>query len=469
MNNIGSDFKKLVAGNWNNTSNAGLFYRNLNNNRSNSNNNYGFRSVDYKLLSETKTVTELDTEIIGNSDPSSEKFAEYLTLPKMDLSAQTLYEQIISLDNLYEAYLNTKKHKLGTRRVYNVEKDIGTVLRDLRTRLLNDTYKVSPCFMFTVYEPKERLISSPRIIDSIVQHAIYRVIYSSIDKKLIHDSHGCRKGKGAHSASKSLQNYMRLYDEEYYIIQIDIRKYYFSIDHEILKSQLSRFIPCTKTVDLMMQFVNQSSNVGLNVGNLLSQLYGLIYLNQFDHFVKRRLKVKHYIRYVDDMVFVGYPTLESAKSDLDTIVTYLREELKLELSKFHIKKIKKGVNFVGFRTWKKIKLIRKRSLYNFNKALKSRNVEAMNSLLGHAKNTSTFKYLFELVIKELESTKLNLTKLNLTELNLTKLESTKLESHLVRSTKLETKIGVTYEYDSEIQKVYDTWSRWVYNRVKKYR
>lgn len=140
--------------------------------------------------------------------------------------------------------------------------------------------------------------------------------------------------------------------------------------------------------------------IGIPIGNLLSQLYALIYLNKVDHFIKRDLHVKSYVRYVDDMVLIGL-TLTQAKQYKEAIEAFLKEELCLELSKWTISKIKKGVNFVGYRTWKTKKFVRKHSMIKFKKACKKGNINAITSLLGHAKGTNTIPY-FERIICQYE-------------------------------------------------------------------
>ncbi len=117
-----------------------------------------------------------------------------------------------------------------------------------------------------------------------------------------------------------------------------------------------------------------------------------MYLNQFDHWVKRHLKIKHYVRYVDDSVLTGFSSREEAKAALEKIVAWLQSRLKLVLSKWKIQKIKRGINFVAFRTWRSTRFLRKRSLYNFSKALKRRKVESLISIVGNAKRTATYRY-----------------------------------------------------------------------------
>ena len=376
----------LSCGNWNNGSNAGVFYRNLNNNRSNDNNNVGFRSSDYFSLPDT---TMVDTGDIGITSPASAKYADNETT--LYSQSHITLEQIANLDNLYAAFNRARKSKRFKKGIYQFENNIAAELLQLQKEILSGSYTPSEPKKFMVYEPKPREIAAPSFRDSVVQHAVYRLVYPVFERSFIFDSYGCRIGKGTHKAADKLQWQLRQCTGEEYFLQIDVRKYYYSIDHAELRELLSKKISDVRVLDLMMSFVGSGSK-GLYIGNLLSQFYGLVYLNKFDHWVKRYLKIKHYNRYVDDSVMCGFATKEDAKIVLHKIVEWMRSSLKLELSKWKIAKIKKGVNFVGFRTWRSTRFVRKRSLHNFSKALKNRAKESLISIMGNAKRTATFGY-----------------------------------------------------------------------------
>lgn len=130
----------------------------------------------------------------------------------------------------------------------------------------------------------------------------------------------------------------------------------------------------------MMEFAIYDDPVGIPIGNLLSQIYALIYLNPLDHYIKRILKIKHYVRYVDDFILIGL-TRDKCLGYKDEIITYLKNSLSLVLSKFTIQKIKRGVNFVGYRTWQSYKLIRKYSLCNFKRGVKKLSLNHMLKII----------------------------------------------------------------------------------------
>lgn len=304
------------------------------------------------------------------------------------------YSQIFSLDNLLLGYLSAKKGKSKRRKVTIFSLNLIPELMSLYSELNSFNYEPKPINTFTIFcksGQKQRTITNPHFRDLIVQHTLYNSIYQAFDKTFIHDSYGCRIGKGTHKASKQCQRFMRFCNKDSYFLQLDISKYYYSINHDILKESLKRVIKDENVLNIAISFLDTKEGIGLNVGAMISQLYGLIYLNRLDHYIKRVLKVKYYIRYVDDMVIIG-ETKEQCLYLKQRIEEYIHKYLKLKFSKWQIKKISQGINFVGYRTWQNKKLVRKRSLKTFSKALKQGNKRAIISLIGHAKDTNTLNY-----------------------------------------------------------------------------
>lgn len=249
-----------------------------------------------------------------------------------------------------------------------------------------------PYVKFVIHEPKERIIYAPAFRDVVVQHAIYRVIYPIFDATFIPQSHGCRKDHGAHSASKYAQWAMNQCGDDEYLLQLDIRKFFYSIDRTIMGELIDHRIKDERLSRVMKLFmVMQDSDSGVPIGNLLSQLYALIYLNPLDQFIKRDIAHKLYVRYVDDFILFGLD-LEEAKALKVMIEDFLAKRLKLSLSKVTIQKIKRGANFVGYRTWKGYRLVRKRSMREFRKAAIRNDKESIASMMGHAKGTQSMKY-----------------------------------------------------------------------------
>ena len=153
-------------------------------------------------------------------------------------------------------------------------------------------------------------------------------------------------------------------------------------------------------MDTMMGFAEMEPPKGIPIGNLLSQTFALIYLSAVDHFIKRTLKVPHYVRYVDDLMLIGL-TRRACIVLRDSIARFLREHLDLGLSRVTIQKIRKGVNFCGYRTWRSCKFIRKYSVFKFKRKARAGKQDSVASILGHAKQSSSLIYLLKILQEEI--------------------------------------------------------------------
>lgn len=310
-------------------------------------------------------------------------------------------EQIADPDNMYKAFISARKSKRNKQAIFNFEVDSLVNLEKLSSEIQNEIYAPIKPRQFEISctaGQKTRIIDAPSFRDSVVQHAIYNIIYPMFDRGFIFDSYGCRKDKGTHKCADRCQDFMRKHDGDEYYLQIDIRKFYHNICYKTLKESIKRKIKDSRVVNLIMKFCFKESGIGLGIGFLLSQLFGLIYLDRFDHYIKRKLKVKHYLRYVDDMVFIGL-SLDEAKELYNSVCVYLKKNLGLVLSKWKISKIKKGVNFVGYRTWKSCRFIRKRTLNTFSRSLKSCKYKSLQSILAHSRHTTSYKYLCNKILR----------------------------------------------------------------------
>ncbi len=309
-----------------------------------------------------------------------------------------LYEQAFSRENLFSAYKDASRHKHGKRACYNFEKRLAFNLDRLYEALHDGSYKPQPYYTFMVYEPKPRRIYAPAFSDLVVHHAIYRGICPIFNPTLIEQSFACRVGKGTHKAADYAQRALQACRPGAYTIKLDIRKFFYRIDRAVLRGQIERKIKDVRFVDLMMQFAEYGEPVGIPIGNLLSQLYALVYLDPLDRFVKRELKVRRYCRYVDDFILFDL-TREQCVEYQARIEAFIRDELHLELSKYTIAPVTRGVNFVGYRTWASKRFIRKHSLFKFHRAMRRDRLESVVSILGHARRTHSLKNLIA-AIKE---------------------------------------------------------------------
>lgn len=307
-----------------------------------------------------------------------------------------LFEQAFTPDALYQAWMDASAGKRGKRATLDFGRNLAANLDALHVALHNGSYAPQPYKEFKVYEPKERVIFAPAFCDLVVQHAIYKLIYPIFNRTFIDQSYACRKGKGTHAAADYAQDALRRSAPDSYLLQLDIRKFFYSIDRTVLQLQIERQIKDARFVAVMMQFAEYGQPVGIPIGNLLSQTYALIYMNPLDHFIKRDLGARRYCRYVDDFVIFGWPR-ERCVVALARIEAFIATELHMGLSRHSLHKCKRGLNFVGFRTWRSTRFVRKHSLYTFARAVKAGNAESIASCLGHARRTASLRHMLNLM------------------------------------------------------------------------
>lgn len=307
-----------------------------------------------------------------------------------------LFEKTFTKESLFDAFIVASKGKHSKRQCFEFEKNLAYNIDSLYEEIQNGSYTPKDYFRFEVYEPKKRTIYAPSFRDLVVQHAIYKIIYPIFNKTFIERSFACRVGYGTHKAADYAQDALRKSSPDSYTLKLDIRKFFYRIDRKILRTLIERKIKDRRFVDIMMLFCVYPSPLGIPIGNLLSQIYALIYMDPVDHYIKRFLKVNYYCRYVDDFILFGL-TLSQCKEYLNKIIKFIKENLNLELSKYTIAKRSRGINFVGYRTWSSKRFIRKRSIYVFNKALKNKSIISLASCLGHAKRTHSLKRMLSMI------------------------------------------------------------------------
>lgn len=264
------------------------------------------------------------------------------------------YDKYLSYENLMRAHLQSRKGK-GYRKeiiLFNLKQE--EYIMWLYKELKEQTYKHGGYTEFYIKEPKLRRIEKSKYIDRIV-HRWY--VNSFMEKyyipQFINTSYACLKGKGMHKASLDLQKAMlhckRIWNN-YYILKMDVKKYFENISKNLLFEILKRKIKDEKVAWLTQEIIySNKGEKGLPIGNYTSQLFANVYLNEFDQYVKHKLKCKYYFRYMDDSVIL-VKTKEEAQDLLCKIKQFLANNLELELnSKTQIFKSKQGVNFCGYR------------------------------------------------------------------------------------------------------------------------
>jgi retron-type reverse transcriptase len=291
-------------------------------------------------------------------------------------------------------------------------KDTHYNIRSLIERLKDGTYQMDEYIYFKVYEPKEREIYAPRFKDKMVQVMANNILKKIYNKCFIKDSYACIDEKGTHKALNKIQHYLRkaywISGNKAFIVKIDIHKYFYSIDRDLLKRILRKKIRCVKTLNLLDQILDSSPDEkGLPLGNITSHLFANIYLNELDRYCKRKMGLKYYVRYMDDIVII-VKDREEARCTLYAIKRFVENELKLKLNnkKSKIFPIDQGVNMVGFKIQRTHKLLRndckkkiKRKVKKLPALLNSeqltdKKVEQMlNSWLGHARHGSSYNFI----------------------------------------------------------------------------
>lgn len=314
----------------------------------------------------------------------------------------SLFFEIFNYLNLIRAFDKMKLSKHQDNRMFCFTNCIGIVINDILIKVHNGTYEIQPYNIFHRRENnKIRMIHAPHIYDLLIQHSIYIQIYAILDKCLIKETHGCRVGHGCESTMKYIKHRIRYLPDDSYYLQLDIRRYFYNIDHEILRKMLLKRLKDKVIVDMIIKYSSiDNSGVGVPLGNLLSQLVGLFYLSKLDHFITRKLKCKSYCRYVDDFIIIGLTKEQAYKYKL-LIEEFLAKELKLKLSKYKINKIKNGMNFSGYRIWKYKVLIRRYIIKRIRKVCKENQLEPLISYLGHCILTSSKSYIIK-VIKQFD-------------------------------------------------------------------
>lgn len=305
--------------------------------------------------------------------------------------AKSLFNQIISYENVRLAWLKARRHKTSKNVVKNFSKNVNKNLLIVQKNLKSKPAILSSYSQFTIYEPKERLISVVPFIDRVMHHAIMNVLEPVFEKQFIYHTYACRKGKGSHKAIKYA--FSKAKNCEFFL-KLDVKKYFDNIDHQILKQKLVRIIKDKECLDLLFDIIDSfSTEKGLPIGNLTSQFFANLYLSELDHFVLEKLKPSGYCRYMDDFLLFCNSKTELLKM-YSKIESFCYEKLLLNLKPFIFGKCKDGIAFLGYKiTCKDVDLLQK-SKKRKKQKLKSINYEFENNLISKSKYVERVKCLF---------------------------------------------------------------------------
>lgn len=274
---------------------------------------------------------------------------------------KNIYERIISPENLFSAWDAFKSDKRNRTDVqefeWRLEEDIFALHRDLRTK----QYKHGAYSGFWIKDPKPRHIHKATVRDRVLHHAIFTVLNPIFEPTFIAQSFSCRIGKGTHKGIKALANIIRKISgnghKKSFALKCDVRKFFDTIDHGVLLRILGKRIKDADTMWLLSEIVesftakysNLFERKGVPIGNLTSQLFANVYMNEFDQFMKHKLRVKNYLRYTDDFVVVS-DNRDYLEGLIPPIGKFLEESLTLDLhpNKVTIRKFHQGIDFLGY-------------------------------------------------------------------------------------------------------------------------
>lgn len=280
--------------------------------------------------------------------------------------SRDLFYHITNISNLLAAWKEFKKGKIKKEDVTRFEFHVEENIFALHDELVSKKYVHGPYLDFYICDPKRRHIHKSVVRDRVVHQAVFRKLYPVFEKNFIYDSYSSRLKKGTHLGIVRLEQACRRISKNWrifaYALKCDIRKFFDSIDHNILKKIILRNIKdgdALWLLDVILGSFEKIKGRGLPLGNVTSQLFGNIYLNELDQYVKHVLKAKHYFRYCDDFLIVctDRQFLEDYK---EKIGIFLKEKLSLDLhpNKIQIRKLRQGIDFVGYITLPHARVLR---------------------------------------------------------------------------------------------------------------
>lgn len=316
------------------------------------------------------------------------------------------YNNIISLENLCQAWREFVRGKKTKKDVAEFSLNLSRHIFELHKDLENKTYQHGGYQAFNISDPKPRNIHKASVRDRLLHHAVYRILYPYFDRKFIYDSYSCRNFKGTHRAINRFRYFARKVSKNNsrtcWVLKCDIRKFFASINHSALIEIIKRHIYDQDIVWLVREIVDSfysiKKGVGLPLGNLTSQLLVNIYMNEFDQFVKYKLKIKYYIRYADDFVIL-LEDKNCLKKFLPKIKEFLNDKLKLNLhdDKIFIKTLTSGIDFLGWVNFWDHRVLRTTTKRKMIKRIKENSAQETISsylgLLGHG-NTNKIREKF---------------------------------------------------------------------------
>ncbi len=309
----------------------------------------------------------------------------------MKIQLTHTFEDIIAIENLLSAWREFRVGKSKRKDVQHFERNLMDHILTLHDYLVNKTYRHGGYHSFIITDPKVRHIHKASVQDRLVHHAIVRMLYPFFDRTFIADSYSCRIGKGTQKARDRFRAMMYTVSQNNtrhcWVLKCDIRKFFASVDHDILLNVFKQYISDTDILWLLNNVISsfsvENSQKGMPLGNLTSQLFSNIYMNQFDQWVKHKLRAKYYIRYADDFVLLSHSKVQ-LEEQLLKVKSFLQDKLQLCLhpNKIHLQNLSSGVDFLGWKLFadhRTLRTVTKR--------------RALRRIIEHPKNETLQSYL----------------------------------------------------------------------------
>ncbi|HBD24757.1 MAG: hypothetical protein A2566_00350 [Candidatus Zambryskibacteria bacterium RIFOXYD1_FULL_40_13] len=301
-----------------------------------------------------------------------------------------MFEKIISLKNLFDAWTEFRRDKKKKKDIAEFELGLEDNIFKLHEDLVRGRYRHGGYFPFYIHDPKKRHVHKASVRDRLLHHAVIRVIEPMWDSKFIYDSWSSREYKGTHRAVKRLAKLglkiSRNNTRTLWMLKLDIRKFFFSVDHEILLQILRE-----KTFDQRLiglpEDITESFNYGIPLGNLTSQIFANIYMNKLDQFVKHEMKVPGYIRYADDFIL-----MHTDKSFLEDCIlrikTFTEQNLKLQIhpDKIILKTYASGIDYLGYVCFPHYRVLRTKTKKRMFRKVTAKNFSSYNGILSHCRS-----------------------------------------------------------------------------------
>jgi len=316
-----------------------------------------------------------------------------------------LFERAIDFHNLCAAARRTAQGKRGTNSAAWILFHLETQVLEVQRELKAGTYRPRAYRTFSISDPKSRTISAAHIRDRVVHHALCDVLEPVFERVAIFDSYACRKGKGSHAAVQRVRHFSR---SQPCYLKLDIRKFFETVDHGVLKTLVRRVVKDPRVHWLVDMFIDHGApgsppGMGMPIGNLTSQHFANFYLHTLDHMIKETLGVHGYVRYMDDMILFG-PSAGALHDQRRRIEGFVRKELRVCIKDEAtvVAPINEGIGFLGMRIWPSVIRLDGTSRIRFIRKAKARMAEidsdtgdeaealrSLESLVGHVSKADT--------------------------------------------------------------------------------